>query len=299
MIALSTFWNPKKIENGKEIISQILDAGFTAIELDCYLTHKTINEMMPLFGGKIQVMSVQNFCPTPDILPKSMAGTDAFLLSSTDKEQRELAVKYTIKTIELADSVESRIVVCHLGYVDVNDPTKELLDLYDKDMKESDKFESLLENSKNLRESKSHSHLDALLFSLDKLNRRAESLNIFIGIENRLEFRQMPNLDEIGIILNEFRGANIGYWHNVEYAQIHEKLGFAKHEDFLKKYSDKMIGIHLPVIKQSSDDEIDGDSKVVFKMVNQYIKENVIKVIQAQSEIPIEELLEAQSFFIV
>jgi len=45
MIALSTFGNPKQTENGIERISQILDAGFTAIELDCYLAHKTVTEI--------------------------------------------------------------------------------------------------------------------------------------------------------------------------------------------------------------------------------------------------------------
>ena len=127
MIALSTLWNSTEVENGWDLLSQIRDMGFEAVELDCHLTGVALNEMKPLLGRDVQVVSVHNFCPVPHILPVEMAGSDIFLLSAADKEERRQAVEYTIRTMELADSVDSRIVICHLGYVDIIDPTERLI----------------------------------------------------------------------------------------------------------------------------------------------------------------------------
>ncbi len=151
MIALSTWWKSTELDRGRELLAQIRDLGFNSIELDCHLTGAAIGEMKPLLGTEFQVVSVHNFCPIPRILPKGISGSDVFSLSSPDKEERERAVEYTIQTIELADSVDSRIVVCHFGYVDIKDPTERLIELYNKGEKESDDFTSLLESAQDNR----------------------------------------------------------------------------------------------------------------------------------------------------
>lgn len=293
MIALSTLWNSRELVSGQEILSQIRDVGFEAIELDCYLTGAKLNEIRPFSGTNMQVVSIQNFCPVPDILPKGMAGSDAFLLSSCDKEERERAVEYTVKTIELADTVDARIVICHFGYVDIKDPTEKLIELYNKGERESSDFEFRLEEARNRREAEQQRNLDAVFSSLDRLIKRAESLDIFIGIENRREFRQIPNSDEIEIILSEFSGANIAYWHNTGYAQIQEHLGLVNHEDFLKQYSNRMIGIHLNDVKSTEYGLAPGMGDLDFKMVSEYLSENVVKVMQLSPEATREQIADS------
>jgi len=293
MIALSTLWNSRELGSGQEILSQIRDVGFEAIELDYYLTGAKLNGIGPFPGTNMQVVSIQNFCPVPDILPKGMAGSDAFLLSSCDREERERAVEYTIKTIELADTVDARIVICHFGHVDIKDPTEKLIELYNKGEKESSDFEFRLEEARDRREAGQQRNLDAVFFSLDRLIRRAESLDIFIGIENRREFRQIPNFDEIEIILSEFSGANIAYWHNTGYAQIQEHLGLVNHEDFLKQYSNRMMGIHLNDVKSTEYGLAPGIGDLDFKMVSEYLSENAIKVMQLAPEAAREQIADS------
>lgn len=295
MIAISTLWNSKDAENAEEIMSQILDMGFEAIELDYYLTGAVVNELKQILDNALQVVSVHNFCPIPDILPEKMAGSDAFLLSSSDREERERAVEYTIKTLELADSFETRIVICHFGHVDMDDPTGNLIELYDRGEKESDDFESLLQEAREEREAKRQKNLDAVFFSLDKLIRRAEKLGVSIGVENRREFRQIPGLDEIGIIISEFKGANIGYWHNTGYAQIHDNLDIASHEDFLRQYSDNMVGIHLHDIKSNVVHLAPGMGDLDFEMVSEYLPQNAVRVLQLIPEATSEEIMEGLS----
>jgi len=295
MIAISTLWNSKGAENAEDIMSQILDMGFAAIELDYYLTGALVNELKELLDNALQVVSVHNFCPIPDILPKEMAGSDAFLLSSFDREEREMAIEYTIKTLELADSFETRIVICHFGHVDMADPTENLIELYGRGEKESHDFESLLQKAREEREAKRQKSLDAVFFSLDKLIRRAEKLDVFIGVENRQEFRQIPGLDEIGIIVSEFQGANIGYWHNTGYAQIHDNLDIASHEDFLRQYSENMVGIHLHDIKSNVVHLAPGMGDLDFKIVSEYLPQNAVRVLQLTPEVTSEEIMEGLS----
>ncbi len=295
MIAISTLWNSRVAESAEEIMSQILDMGFEAIEMDYYLTGAVVNELKELLDNALEVVSVHNFCPVPDILPREMAGSDAFLLSSSDREERERAVEYTIKTLELADSFETRIVVCHFGHVDMDDPTENLIELYDRGEKESNDFESLLQKSMEEREAKRQRNLDAVFFSLDKLIRRAEKLDILIGVENRKEFRQIPGLDEIGIIMSEFQGANIGYWHNTGYAQIHDNLDIASHEDLLRQYSESMIGIHLHDVKSNVTHLAPGMGDLDFKIVSEYLPQNAVRVLQLTSKATREEVMEGLS----
>ena len=295
MIAISTLWNSKYAENAEEIMSQILDMGFEAIELDYHLTGAVVNGLKQILDNALEVVSVHNFCPIPDILPKEMAGSDAFLLSSSDSEERERAVEYTIKTLELADSFETSVVICHFGHVDMADPTGNLIELYGRGEKESHDFESLLQEAREEREAKRQKNLDAVFFSLDKLIRRAEKLDLFIGVENRREFRQIPGLDEIGIIMSEFRGANIGYWHNTGYAQIHDNLDIASHEDFLRQYSDNMIGIHIHDVKATEDHCVPGTGDLDFKMVSEYLPQNAVRVLQLTSKATREEMMEGLS----
>jgi sugar phosphate isomerase/epimerase len=295
MIALSTSWNSTEAGNGKEMLSQILDMGFEAIELDYRLTGTMLDEMRPLLGRDVQVVSIHNFCPVPNILPKEMAGSDAFLLSSSDREERERAIKYTIKTIELADTIDARIVICHFGHVDVSDPTEELIGLYNKGERESDDFELLLQKAKAEREASRQRNLDAVLFSLDKLSQRGEKLGVFIGIENRRGFRQIPSLDEIGVVLSEFDGANVLYWHNTGYAQVQDNLGIASHEDFLEQYSGKMIGVHLHDVKFTTDHLVPGQGDLDFRMVGEYMSRDAVKVMQLAPKATREEITEGLS----
>ena len=283
------------MSDGKEILSEILDMGFEAVALSCHVTRAILDGMRPSLGKDVQVVSIQNFCPVPDILPEEMAGGDAFLLSSSDSDERQTAVDYTIRTLELADAIEAKIVVCHLGHVDIRDPTEKLAELYDKGKREADDFESLLQEAKDDREVKRQRNLDAALFSLDELNKRAEQLDINIGIENRREFRQIPSLNEIGIILGEFDGANIAYWHSVGHVQIQNNLGIADHRDLLEEYSDKMIGIHLSDVKSTTDGMVPGTGDLDFRMVNEYLSPDTVKVMQLTTEPTREETIEGLS----
>ena len=101
-LGLSTVWRSNKIRDGRELVKTLLSFDqISGIELEYRVladTLKTVRELVR--SGHATVMSVHNFCPHPEILPASKAGGDAFLLSSPDPDQKRLATKYTLKTME-------------------------------------------------------------------------------------------------------------------------------------------------------------------------------------------------------
>ena len=152
-----------------------------------------------------------------------------------------------------------------------------------------------LQAARDERKLESQRNLDAVFFSLEKLIRRAEQLGISVAIENRREFRQIPDPDEIGILLDEFDGANLAYWHNTGYAQIQDNLDIADHENLLKQYSDRMIGIHLHDVKATRDHKVPGAGEIDFSMVSKYLSEDTIKVMQLTSEASEEDIADGLS----
>ena len=66
MLSFSTSWNAERGKSGQEIVQEILDLGFDAIELGHGLNAPVVYEMLEL-RKKIPfvVSSLHNFCPLP------------------------------------------------------------------------------------------------------------------------------------------------------------------------------------------------------------------------------------------
>ncbi len=156
MIGLSTSWLSER-ENitGREIVQEVLALGFKAIELEYRLTEATFEEMRPLLvNGKMEIRSIHNFFPFPDGLPPSDAGGDLYLLSSPDKEERDRAIRMTIRTIEYAQDLGAEAVVLHLGWVEMDPERDRLYRLFRQGRLESPEGRLFIEAKLNERREK-------------------------------------------------------------------------------------------------------------------------------------------------
>ncbi len=119
-------------------------------------------------------MSIHNYFPIPSIMPHSKGGGDLFLFSHPDKDERQRAVEWTIKTIEHANDLESPVVVLHCGYVEMNTEIDVFRHFFDNDLIQSEAAQSFIRRKLKERDQLKDKHLNSLLFSLDRLIRVAE-----------------------------------------------------------------------------------------------------------------------------
>jgi len=297
MLALSTSWNALKLDSGTRIASEIADLGFKAIELNFSLDSKMVQEIRQYcLENGITITSVHNYCPTPEEFPRQEAMPDCFSLSSLDEEERKKAVFFTSRTIKTAKKLGCRAVVLHSGRVEIDDHTRELIDLYNKGQSESNTFKSIFESFVTDRRKKASEYVDKVIKSYKELLPVAEDNAIMLGVENRFYYREIPFLLEFEAILDTFKSGLIGYWHDVGHAFILEKLGFMPEGSLLQKFGKRLIGIHIHNIKDMVDHQAPVDGEFDLKKILPYIKKDTIKIIEMSRHIPGELIKKSHGY---
>jgi sugar phosphate isomerase/epimerase len=292
MLGISTCWCSKRVSGGEEIAKDILELGLEGVELEYRIRSVVFREMKPYLHKALKVLSVHNYFPLPDDMPLDKASGDLFLLSSPDEDERSKAVAYSIKTIEHARDLGARAVVFHLGKVDMPDPTQDFFRLFRDGMISEKERLGFIGRQRRLRLASRGKNLDAVLVSLEVLNKEAVKRGILLGIENRFHFHEVPDFEEIGHILREFKGGNIRYWHDVGHARVQENLGCASQEELLEAYSGEMAGIHLHDVRGLDDHLAPGQGEVDFDEIKPFLRPSMIKILEVHSRVPQEEVLQ-------
>ena len=296
MLGISTCWWHNKSFQGDEIVSDILELGFERVELEYRITNSIYQQMKPQLNKSLKVLSIHNFFPMPEEHTDKKGSGDLFLLSSTDRDERSAAVKYSTRTIEHASELEARAVVLHLGHVDMPNPVESFRELHLSGEMDQSEGLAFISEQRRIRENAHRKNLDAVLFSLEKLNREAEQKGVSLGIENRYHFHEIPDFEEIGTILREFEGGSIRYWHDVGHAAVQENLGILRQKDLLDAYSEKMIGMHLHDVRGLDDHLSPGQGEIEYGEIRPFMKPGLIKVLEIHSKVEKKELLEGVRF---
>ena len=280
MLGISTVWKSGAVKEGQKLIECFSKLGFKDIELEYRISGQTYREIKQVLKNEnsLKISSIHNYFPIPEISEEG--GADVFLLSSEDKEERALAVKYTVKTMQIAAELGARAVVLHLGRVPMDTVKTELFRLYDNGKIGSDEHKKILKEFKLLRERRKGKTFDMLLLSMDEIMKATEKLGVYIGIENRYYFREYPNFDEIGVIFEKFGDGQIRYWHDVGHAKVQENLGITRPNQLLEAYGRFLIGVHLHDVKGYSDHHVPGSGEVDFDLLKKYLKGDTIKILE-------------------
>jgi sugar phosphate isomerase/epimerase len=286
MIALSTVYNISKHKNPASLIEEIQSLGFSAVELNVEVPASFIPEI----AKKLKIVSVHNYCPKLDKIPEGKTIYSPYNFASNDKLERNTGVELTKKTIDVASDTGAEVIVFHSGEIEMEITGRILAKKYNE-TKGNMEYKKYLEIFLNDRKSKSRIYLDNLLKSLDEILIYADKKNIKLGIENRFWANEIPSFEDFNLIFQKLNTDSIGLWYDVGHSIIAEKQGLIKnHLDFLKTFSNRLIGMHLHDVIDVYDHKAPGLGKVDFSEISKYVKNNTMLVNEIHSSATNEDI---------
>lgn len=291
-LALSTSWAEDKSD-----ITQILEgtqeAGYSWIELGFHFDSKELSEIKSLLPKySLQVITVHNFCPFPISDFPYFPNPDYFSLSSPDQEERKLAVKYTLGSLETAYDLGAKAVILHAGKVDLEDRT---LELWQQRIDNPQEFKIRLNEFMNLRNRKAKKFIDCLKFSIEELLKWAEKLNIAIALESRYYLNEVPELEEMADIFSTFNTPFLKYWHDIGHLNVREKLGLYTQRDAIIKLEKYLAGFHIHDAQGIDDHKPPGRGEINFDFLTDF--KDKIHVLEVHHPVDIAELKRCRDFW--
>jgi sugar phosphate isomerase/epimerase len=297
MLGISTAWRSEISDSGKEIIEEILSLGVQAVEAEYRMTKAMLQEILPLVEeGRVRVTSLHNILPLPRRIPRERANGEFVSLSSPEERERKSAVKYTLGTMDWAQKFGARAVVLHLGKVRMEAVMQSLRRVYDAGETETRENRYFIREQKEIRSRLGKVLVGPSLKSLEMLAKAAEKRGIFLGIENRYNIQDFPNLEEFQTILAEFRGSPVGYWHDIGHATTQENLGLVRKGELLENFGELLVGVHLHGCRGYMDHYAPGSGEEDYTFLKKFLRPETIRVVETHHRATREELITGLQF---
>jgi len=278
------------------MLREIRDLGFEYAEL----SHGTRISLLPgileaVEAGEIKISSLHNFCPLP--MGVNSSAPNLYQFSAERPRERDLAYRYTIKTIEMAERLKAPVVVLHLGSIEMKDYTDKLLEMVARGERESPKYEKLCAELDQKREAKKEAFFERTKDMLKKLLPEAEARGIKLGAENRQALEELPCESDFQFMFRELNSPNLVYWHDTGHAQIKENLGFIPHLMHLESLRDHLCGFHVHDVHFPGRDHCaPGTGTIDFAAMKPLLKPEHIRVFELSPSLTVEEVRKGTSY---
>ena len=278
------------------MLREIRELGFEYAEL----SHGTRISLMPgileaVDAGEMRISSLHNFCPLP--MGVNYSAPNLYQFSAERPRERELASRYTLKTLEFASRVKAPVVVLHLGSIDMKNYTDKLLDMVARGEKDTPKYKKLCMELDARREAKKVPWLDRIKEVLRKLLPEAQARGVKLGVENRQALEELPFESDYQFLFREMASPNLVYWHDTGHAQIKENLGFAQQTMMLESMREHLCGFHIHDVQFPGRDHCaPGSGCLDFASLKTMIKPEHIKVFEFSPALSKEEVQNGAAF---
>ncbi len=289
MFSFSTCWNSHRHTDGRAMLREIRDLGFEYAEL----SHGTRISLLPgileaVNAGEIKISSLHNFCPLP--MGVNNSAPNLYQFSAEHPREQELAHRYSLKTLELAERVNAPVVVVHLGSIELKNYTDKLLDLAARNGRDTPKYQRLCRDLDERREAKKAPYMERMKGALKKLLPEAKSRGVKLGAENRQGVEELPFESDFEFLFRELASPSLGYWHDTGHAQIKENLGFMPHLMQLESLRERLVGFHIHDVQFPGRDHCaPGTGTIDFAALKPFVRPEHIKVFELSPSVSSEE----------
>ncbi len=290
MYSLSTCWNSHRHNDGRAMLREIRELGFEYAEL----SHGTRISLLPgileaVDAGEIKISTLHNFCPLP--MGVNNAAPNLYQFSADRPRERELAIRYTRKTLEFAERVKAPLVVLHLGSIEMKNYTDKLLDLVAKGGQDNPKYQKLCAEADEKREARKEPCMERVKEVLKQLLPEAESRGIKLGAENRQAIEELPLESDFQFLFRELNSPWLVYWHDTGHAQIKENLGFSFQTMQLDSLGQWLGGFHIHDVQFPGRDHCPpGTGTIDFGSLRRFVKPEHIKVFEFSPSLTPEQV---------
>jgi sugar phosphate isomerase/epimerase len=273
-VSLSTMWAKGRFSHMAGFAARVRELGFTHIEPNALVSPRMLNELLKT---AVPISSIHSPCPA--VLSSKGSPVSSLSLSSLDMSERMEAVSFTKRTIDLAANVSARAIVLHMGEVPIDLSLQErLYRLRDGGYNQTEEYRQVKESLVQQRLSLARPYVDAARKSLQELSRYSRQKGIMLGLETRFHFSEIPNMDEMAGPLDKVSERLAGYWHDVGHAEVQQQLGFSFHEEWLSRFKDRMVGIHLHDVRGISDHRTPGNGNMNWEMIAKHLPQGIVRV---------------------
>jgi sugar phosphate isomerase/epimerase len=247
MLAFSSCWNNSRHSDGEAMIAEIVELGFSNIELSHGMTVAKVPGIRKAFAdGLFTCSGVHNYFPSP--VEVMIDAPDAYEYTSHREFDRQRAMDMTFRTLDLAAEFKAKYVVLHMGSVPLNPAkwTKRLTAMVGEGRQMDEDYALAKVEFVKKREKVGPLYFHRALEALAKIAERAAELDLKLAVESRSRFEDVPTEREMIALQERFNdNPHVGYWHDFGHVQLKHNLGLLDHHAWLARVSPWIIGGHV------------------------------------------------------
>ncbi len=284
--ALSTMWGIDQPIPFNETFLQARSIGFCRFELN----HKVSKSIYKQFdSNQFYISTVHEPCPASYTYDERKSRD--LEISSSDESLRLKSIDMIKRSIDLACSLGSKSVVIHPGAI-AGDHSRDyqLRQLYKNGQKGSVAYESLKTEMIAHRAQMAPPYLERVMQSLAEIIEYAKDTHITLALENRYRYYDIPLPDEMEQLLDLCKEDWFGFQYDTGHAQTLDVLGLVDSNEWLTRFANRMIGVHLHDVIGTTDHQVPGRGEIDFKKIAPFIPGTALRTVEVNPQASLQEL---------
>ena len=285
-ISLSTMWSADQEMPFSETFALARKLGFTGFEFSNKVTPRLYQEWD---RNKYYVSTLHDPCPSE--FGYTELKIQDVSLSSLDESHRVKAVDNLKRSIDLAVRLGSRSVVVHCGSIHCDHSRDTIIrEWYLQGKAGTPEYIQIQQDYIADRDQHKQPHLNQVLRSLEEMINFARGSGIFIGLENRNRYHDLPLPDEMETFLQLCDEPWFGFQYDAGHAHNLEALGMVGKGEWLRRFHHRLIGMHLHDVDGLQDHLAPGMGEVDYSSLAPYLGDGILRTLEVSPDCTLEQI---------